>query len=86
MCCLRAHSFVGGRLLKLDEAELAANRAGGSTDAKADAAVRFAVALAEARGHVGESAVEAVGPPATATPKSSRSSCLGAPTRDQLRQ
>lgn len=57
--CLAAHSFVGGRLLELDEAELAANRAGGSTDAKADVAVRFAVALTEARGHVGEAAVEA---------------------------
>ncbi|MDF2235081.1 carboxymuconolactone decarboxylase family protein [Albimonas sp. CAU 1670] len=52
--CLAAHSYLARNLAKLDDAEIAANRAGGSTDAKADAAVRFAVKLVRARGHVSE--------------------------------
>ena len=35
-----------------DEAEIAANRAGRSNDAKADAAVRFAIKVVDARGRV----------------------------------
>jgi uncharacterized peroxidase-related enzyme len=50
--CLSAHSYLGRNLARLDEAEIAANRAGGSNDAKAAAAVRFAVAVARNRGHV----------------------------------
>lgn len=49
--CLAAHSFVGANLVKLDAAEIGAARAGRSADAKADAALRFAVAVTEARGH-----------------------------------
>ncbi len=50
--CLAAHTYLGQNLAKLTEAEIAANRKGGSTDAKADAAVRFAVKIANARGQV----------------------------------
>lgn len=58
--CLSAHSYLGKNLAKLDEAELAANRAGGSNDAKADVAVRFAVKVAEQRGAVSEDDLKAV--------------------------
>ena len=58
--CLSAHTYLGKHVAKLDEPELAANRAGGSLDAKADAAVRFAVAVVEQRGHVDSEAVNAV--------------------------
>ncbi len=50
--CLAAHTYLARNLARLDEAEIAANRAGGSHDAKADAAVRFAAAIATRRGHV----------------------------------
>jgi len=58
--CLSAHSFLAANLAKLDASEIAANRLGGSNDPKADAAVRFAVAVAKARGHVGDSDIAAV--------------------------
>ncbi len=58
--CLSAHSYLGKTLAKLDEAEIAANRSGASSDPKADAAVRFAVKVARERGHVGEDDVGAV--------------------------
>ena len=58
--CLAAHSYLGKTLAKLDEAEIAANRRGGSHDAKADAAVRFAVQVVNARGHVGDADLTAV--------------------------
>jgi len=45
---------------KLDDAEIAANRNGTSSDAKADAAVHFAVNVAQERGHVSDAAVLAV--------------------------
>jgi uncharacterized peroxidase-related enzyme len=62
--CLSAHSYLGRNLAKLDDAEIAANRRGGSGDAKADAAVRFAVKVTRLRGHVSAedfAAVKAVG-------------------------
>jgi uncharacterized peroxidase-related enzyme len=58
--CLSAHSYLATNLAKLDAAEIAANRAGTSTDAKADAAVRFAASVARERGHVGPEEVAAV--------------------------
>jgi uncharacterized peroxidase-related enzyme len=58
--CLSAHTYLGRNLAKLDDAEIAANRGGGSNDPQADAAVRFAAAVARQRGHVGEDAVRAV--------------------------
>jgi uncharacterized peroxidase-related enzyme len=50
--CLSAHTYLARKLAKLGDAEISANRAGGSLDAKADAAVRFAAAVARERGHV----------------------------------
>jgi uncharacterized peroxidase-related enzyme len=58
--CLAAHAYLGKNLSKLDDAEIAANRAGTSNDPKADAAVRFAVLVARARGHVGDADLQAV--------------------------
>lgn len=58
--CLSAHTYLGKNLAKLDEAEIAANRNGGSNDPKADAAVRFAAKVATARGHVSDEEVRAV--------------------------
>lgn len=58
--CLAAHSYVGKNVTKLSDEEIAANRKGGSTDPRADAAVRFAVTLVEARGSVSDKDVSAV--------------------------
>jgi AhpD family alkylhydroperoxidase len=58
--CLSAHSYLGRNAAKLDDAEIAANRSGASNDPKADAAVRFAVKVANLRGHVTEDDVRAV--------------------------
>ena len=58
--CLSAHSYLGRNLAKLSDAEIAANREGGSTDAKAEAAVHFAVELVKVRGHVSEADIRAV--------------------------
>lgn len=58
--CLAAHTYLGKNLAKLSDAEIAANRAGHSTDAKADAAVRFAVKVTNDRGSVGEADLAAV--------------------------
>lgn len=58
--CLSAHSYLGKNLAKLDDAEIAANRNGGSNDPKADAAVRFAAKVVTARGHVSDEDVRAV--------------------------
>jgi uncharacterized peroxidase-related enzyme len=58
--CLAAHSYLGKNLAKLDDAEILANRKGGSNDAKADAAVRFAVQVTQARGHVRDADVQMI--------------------------
>lgn len=58
--CLSAHAYLGKNLAKLSDAEIAANRNGGSGDAKADAAVGFAVKLVKARGHVTDADIRAV--------------------------
>ena len=50
--CLSAHTYLGHNLAKLDDAEMAANRRGRSTDPKADAAVHFASRVTQLRGHV----------------------------------
>jgi len=50
--CLSAHTYLGKNLAKLDEDEILANRRGASNNAEADAAVRFAVKVAQERGHV----------------------------------
>lgn len=54
--CLSAHSYIGTHLAGLSADEIAANRDGSSLDARADVAVRFAVAVAEARGRVPDAA------------------------------
>jgi uncharacterized peroxidase-related enzyme len=58
--CLSAHTYLGKNLAKLDDAELAANREGGSSDAKADAALRFATKVVRERGHVSDADVQTV--------------------------
>lgn len=58
--CLAAHNYLGTNLAKLDAAEILANRHGGSNDAKADVAVRFAAKVARERGGVSAADVETV--------------------------
>ncbi|RTL57960.1 MAG: carboxymuconolactone decarboxylase family protein [Rhodocyclaceae bacterium] len=58
--CLSAHTYLGKNLAKLDDAEMIANRKGKSNDAKADAAVRFAVAVVLQRGHIEDADLQAV--------------------------
>ncbi len=58
--CLSAHTYLGLNLAKLDAAEIAANRRGGSTGAKADAAVGFAAKIARSRGRVDDADLAAV--------------------------
>lgn len=58
--CLAAHAYLGKHLARLDDAEIERNRGGGSGDAKADAAVRFAVQVARQRGQVSDADLAAV--------------------------
>lgn len=58
--CLSAHSYLGLNLAKIDETEIALNRAGHSGDAKADAAVVFARKVLDARGKVSDGDIAAV--------------------------
>jgi len=58
--CLAAHSYLGKNLAGLSDVEMTANRKGRSTDAKADAAVRFAAEIAEKRGQVMNDTINAV--------------------------
>jgi uncharacterized peroxidase-related enzyme len=58
--CLSAHTYLGKNLAKLDDAEMAANRDGASSDPKAAAAVRFASKVTRERGHVSDADVQAV--------------------------
>jgi uncharacterized peroxidase-related enzyme len=50
--CLSAHVYFARHGARLDDAEITANRNGASNDPKADAALRFAAALARSRGGV----------------------------------
>lgn len=58
--CLSAHTYLGLNLAKLDEVEVALNRKGHSSDAKADGAVAFAAALTRANGKVTDADLDAV--------------------------
>ncbi len=58
--CLSAHAYLGKNLAKLDDAEIAASREGGSSDPKAAAALRFASKVVISRGHVSDADVQAV--------------------------
>ncbi|PPD02879.1 MAG: peroxidase [Methylobacter sp.] len=57
--CLSAHTAIG-RKAGLNEAEIEANRAGGSQDAKAAVAVNFARALVEHKGEVTNAELQAM--------------------------
>lgn len=58
--CLSAHTYLGRNVARLDDAEMAQNRNGRSTEPRADAAVRFAAKVARERGNVGAADIEAV--------------------------
>jgi len=58
--CLSAHTYIARNLVKIDDAEITANRSGASNDPQAAAAVRFAVQVAQLRGHVGDAQLAAV--------------------------
>ena len=50
--CLSAHTYLGLNLARLSPEEIALNRQGASSDAKADAAVRFGAKVAQTRGKI----------------------------------
>jgi AhpD family alkylhydroperoxidase len=52
--CLSAHSYLGLNFARIDSAEIALNRKGASSDAKANAAVAFAAKVAQSRGKIGD--------------------------------
>lgn len=58
--CLSAHAYIGKNMLKLSDAEIAANRSAHSEDGKADAALTFAKKVVETRGHVSDADLQAV--------------------------
>jgi uncharacterized peroxidase-related enzyme len=55
--CLSAHTYLGKNVARLDDADLAAARDARSEDPKVEAALRFAVAVLGARGHVSAAAL-----------------------------
>lgn len=58
--CLSAHTYLGKNVAKLEDTEMTSNREGGSSDAKAAAALRFAAKVVTARGHVTDADLDAV--------------------------
>lgn len=58
--CLSAHTYLGKHVAKLEDAEIAANREGTSSDPKAAAAVHFATRVALQRGHISDTELLAV--------------------------
>jgi len=58
--CLSVHDYLGANLLKLSRAELDAARDGHSEDAQVEAALRFALQVAKARGRVSDADLAAV--------------------------
>ena len=58
--CLSAHIYFARNVAKLDDAEITANRNGGSNDPQAAAAVLFAKKVADARGRVSDADLSAV--------------------------
>jgi uncharacterized peroxidase-related enzyme len=58
--CLSAHTYLGLNLARIDAAEIALNRQGASSDAKANAAVGFAAKVVQSRGQVHDSDLRAV--------------------------
>lgn len=58
--CLSAHTYLGRNLAKLDDAEITANRNGSSNDLAANAAVTFAVKVAQNRGHISDADLQEI--------------------------
>jgi uncharacterized peroxidase-related enzyme len=58
--CLSAHIYFARNVAKLDDAEITANRNGGSNDPKAAAAVLFAKKVTDARGCISDADLLAV--------------------------
>jgi uncharacterized peroxidase-related enzyme len=58
--CLSAHTYFGLNLAKIDANEVALNRQGASGDAKANAAVHFAVQVVQTHGKVTDADLSAV--------------------------
>ena len=58
--CLSAHTYLGLNLARLSPEEIALNRKGASSDAKADAAVRFGAKVAQTRGKIAAADLDAV--------------------------
>ena len=58
--CLAAHTYLGKNVARLTDAQILASRRGESSDARADAALRFARAVVETRGGVDEEDIQAV--------------------------
>jgi uncharacterized peroxidase-related enzyme len=58
--CMSAHSYLGKNVAKLDDAEMSANRNGGSNEPKAAPAVQFAAKVARERGRVSDEDLRAV--------------------------
>ena len=50
--CLAAHNYLGKNIANLSDEEICINRRGTSLDAKAAAAVEFAVTVVKQRGHI----------------------------------
>lgn len=58
--CASAHAYLAANLAKLDASEIDAARAGRSTDARANAALRFARRVVDERGRVSDADVAAL--------------------------
>ncbi|MEM7569045.1 MAG: carboxymuconolactone decarboxylase family protein [Pseudomonadota bacterium] len=58
--CNSAHTYLAKNLVKLDDAEIEASRTGRSSDGVINAAVSFALKVAQARGRVSEADIAAV--------------------------
>ena len=58
--CLSAHTYLGLNLARLSAEEIALNRNGASSDAKAAAAVRFGAKVAQTRGKITAADLDAV--------------------------
>lgn len=58
--CLSAHTFIGGKLVKIEESELSNARNGQSDDPKTAAGLQFTKALVATRGIVSADDVQAV--------------------------
>lgn len=58
--CLAAHSFIACNQLGLNSAEIAANRNGTSSDAKARVAVEFAALITQKRGAASQADIDAL--------------------------